>query len=357
MAQQKPFILALTDGKAGHETQTQGIVQLLNQQQEYQVEWVQLNLPKKWLYRVLKLLIKFSINTEWLRYFFDTQTLRALEQKQVTYIVSAGGNTLLANLLLKQHLHKDQSVKNLVASSLRGIRANLFDVVFTTHEQQAVLPHYFYYPIAPNKMSALPLTREQAREHLSIQNAEQTIAVLIGADTKTVKIGEVAQWVTVLQRIRQQYPTARLLLTTSRRTSVTFEKELQKLAEQYGIFQLHDQLTWVAQGQSCDIKDYIKAADWVLVSPDSTSMVAEAVMSGSKLVVAYDELGFQDGHIEAQLRFLAKQHWLYLLNLRQYYNFPEILEELQVQNHTKEITRKLKNIFVHISDSAGLKNK
>ena len=40
-------------------------------------------------------------------------------------------------------------------------------------------------------MSALPLTREQAREHLSIQNAEQTIAVLIGADTKTVKL---ARW-------------------------------------------------------------------------------------------------------------------------------------------------------------------
>ena len=29
-----------------YETQTQGIVQLLNQQQDYQVEWVQLNLPK-----------------------------------------------------------------------------------------------------------------------------------------------------------------------------------------------------------------------------------------------------------------------------------------------------------------------
>ena len=71
---------------------------------------------------------------------------------------------------------------------ITGIRADLFDVVFTIHEQQAVLPHYFYYPIAPNKMSALPLTRERAREHLGIQNAEQTIAILIGADTKTVKL-------------------------------------------------------------------------------------------------------------------------------------------------------------------------
>ena len=48
MTQQKDFILALTDGKPGHETQTQGMVQLLNQQKNYQVEWIQLNLPKKW---------------------------------------------------------------------------------------------------------------------------------------------------------------------------------------------------------------------------------------------------------------------------------------------------------------------
>lgn len=240
---------------------------------------------------------------------------------------------------------KDQPVKNLVASSLRGIRADLFDVVFTIHEQQAVLPHYFYYPIAPNKMSALPLTRERAREHLGIQNAEQTIAILIGADTKTVKIGEAAQWATVLQQVRKQYPTARLLLTTSRRTPITFEKELQQLAEQYGIFQPHDQLTWVAQGQNCDIKDYIKAADWILTSPDSTSMVAEVVMSGSKLLVLYDEQSMQDEQIKHQLKFLAQQHWLYLLTVSDSYQISQVVQELEMQDHTSEITRKLNRVL------------
>ena len=101
----------MTDGKAGHETQTQGIVQLLNQQQDYQVEWVQLNLPKKWLYRVLKLLIKFSINTEWLRYFLDSPNLKCIRAETGCLYCIGRGNTLLANLLLKQHLLKDQPVK------------------------------------------------------------------------------------------------------------------------------------------------------------------------------------------------------------------------------------------------------
>lgn len=345
MTQQKDFILALTDGKPGHETQTQGMVQLLNQQKNYQVEWIQLNLPKKWLYRVLKFLSNFSINTYWLCYFLDMKTIKSLEQKQVAYIVSAGGNTLLANLLLKRHLRNNQAIKNLVASSLRGIRADLFDVIFTIDEQQAFLPHYFYYPIAPNKMSALSLTREQARDHLGISSSEQTITILIGADTKTVKIGEAAQWAIVLQQIRQQYPTARLLLTTSRRTSVTFEKELQELTEQCDIFQSNDLLTWVAQGQSCDIKDYIKAADWILASPDSTSMVAEVIMSGSKLLVLYDEVAVQDVAIKQQLNSLAQQHWLYLLNFLDAYQIGEAVQKLKAEDHTGEMTRKLNNIL------------
>lgn len=345
MTQQKDFILALTDGKPGHETQTQGMVQLLNQQKNYQVEWIQLNLPKKWLYRVLKFLSNFSINTHWLCYFLDMKTIKSLEQKQVAYIVSAGGNTLLANLLLKQHLRNNQAIKNLVASSLRGIRADLFDVVFTIHDQQATLPHYFYYPVAPNKMCALPLTRDQAREHLGIHSAELVIAVLIGANTKTVKIGDAVQWTTVLQQIRLQYPTARLLVTTSRRTSVNFEKELQELTEQYDIFQANDLLTWVAQGQSCDIKDYIKAADWILASPDSTSMVAEVIMSGSKLLVLYDEVAVQDVAIKQQLNSLAQKRWLYLLNFLDAHQIVEVVQKLKVQDHTGEMTRKLNNIL------------
>ena len=114
------------------------------------------------MYRVLKLLIKFSINTEWLRYFLDSQTLSALEQKQVAYIVSAGKHSTCQSTAQTTFAQRSACKKS-GRKFITGIRADLFDVVFTIHEQQAVLPHYFYYPIAPNKMSALPLTRERAR--------------------------------------------------------------------------------------------------------------------------------------------------------------------------------------------------
>lgn len=345
MQNSKPTILALTDGKAGHETQTQGIVQLLNQQQQYQVEWLKLKFPSKWQYRILKWLMKFSANTAWLNAFLTAEQLDHLKHKNVAYIVSAGGNTLLANALLKLELSKTQTVKNIVASSLRGIEAHYFDVVFTIHPLQENLDHYLYYPIAPNKMCALPLTKEQARINLGISYLDQVITILIGADTKTVSIGTVEEWGAVLQKVRSEYPEARLLLTTSRRTSIEFEHALANYCTQHNLVRSSDQMTWVAQGQQCDIKNYILAADWVLSSADSTSMVAEVVMSGQPLVVFYNQNGMQDADIQRQLKFMEEQEWIALFDQVNSQYFSQIIKKLKNQNHTKSILFQLDRVL------------
>lgn len=341
MPNDQPLILALTDGKAGHETQTQGIVQLLNQQQTYQVEWIRLKLPSKWQYRILKWLMKFSPNTAWLTAFLSREQLVNIKQKNVVYIISAGGNTLLPNALLKLELSKTQAVKNIVASSLRGIKSHYFDVVFTIHAEQENLEHYLYYPIAPNKMCALALTQIQARTKLGIQSSAQVITVLIGADTKTVSIGSVEEWGVVLQKIRLEYPAAHILLTTSRRTSLEFEHSLVEFCHAHDIFQDKDQMTWVAQGQKCDIKDYILAADWVLSSADSTSMMAEVVMSGQPLVIFSDASKMHDATIQQQLQFLEKQKWITCYDLSNSFQFKQALQFLDPKNHSKAIANEL----------------
>ena len=339
---QQPIILALTDGKAGHETQTQGIVQLLNQQQQYQVEWLKLNLPSKWQYRWLKWLMKFQLNTAWLAAFLTKEQLLSLKQKQVAYIVSAGGNTLIANALLKKELSKSNSVQNIVASSLRGIKPEFFDVVFTIHASQENLAHYLYYPIAPNKMCALSLTKMQAKTNLGLPHLDQVITVLIGADTKTVGIGSVDEWGAILQKVRSEFPEAHLLLTTSRRTSIEFEQALASYCKQNNLVRHSDRLTWVAQGQQCDIKDYILAADWVLSSVDSTSMVAEVVMSGQPLIVFSDASKMHDEVIQQQLSFLERQKWISSYDLSNTVQFKQALQFLEPENHSEAIENELK---------------
>ncbi|WP_151777269.1 ELM1/GtrOC1 family putative glycosyltransferase [Acinetobacter brisouii] len=342
---QPPIILALTDGKAGHETQTQGIVQLLNQQQAYRVEWIQLTLPSKWVYYLLKWKLKFSCSTAWLSHFISRQQLEKIKQQNVAYIVSAGGNTLLANLLLKQELLKSALVKNIVASSLRGIAAHYFDVVFTIHASQENLERYLYYPIAPNKMSALALTKAQARSHLGLDDADQVITVLIGADTKTVGIGSATSWGVMLSKIREDYPHAKILCSTSRRTPVVFEQELAQYAQQKGIFTADDQITWVAQGQQCDIKNYICAADWVLCSPDSTSMVAEVLMSNRPLLVFLNKSRIYDVDIFKQLKFLAEEKLIAFYDSLEQGNIHEMIQKLEPKQHSQIIDRELQKII------------
>ncbi len=335
MLENKSVILALTDGKAGHETQTQGLAQVLNQSNVYVVEWLDIRLPSKWHYKFLRFLIKYSRNTSWLKYFFNQQQLNQISKQSVKYIVSSGGNTLVANVLLKAYLSKQQLVQNIVASSLRGVPACFFDAVFTIHAEQKDLTHYVYYPIAPNKMTANPLTQAQAREHLGILKSDTVICILIGSDTKTVKIGSASKWGKILLTVRKQYPDARILLTTSRRTSVAFEKELKEFISQHQLFSALDKSIWISQGMCCDVRDFIKAADWALVSSDSTSMIAEVIMAEKKLLVVSAE-EMLDSAVQLQLKYLQEQKQLMLCDLGQINKVSVLLQGIQVQAHSKK---------------------
>ncbi|HFG6798840.1 TPA: ELM1/GtrOC1 family putative glycosyltransferase [Acinetobacter baumannii] len=337
-------IIALTDSKAGHETQTHGIIQLLNQNQTYKVEWIRLGQPNKWLYRLLRWLLNFRVQPHWLRYFISADILQHLSDLPVAYIISSGGNTLIANVLLKKYfLEKNQNVKNIVASSLRGIAPNHFDVVFTVHEQQASLEHYLYYPIAPNKMTATSLTQAQARENLAISPDEQVITVLIGADSKNVHIGSARKWAETLLQVRNQFPKARILLTTSRRTTIEFERELHKLGQQLNVFQKQDQMTWIAQGQACDIKNYIKAADWVLCSQDSTSMMAEIIMAQKPLAIMYHQCEMKDILIENQLSMLEHMGWLNRVDENTITQIENYLDRYSIVDHVGHLGAALRN--------------
>jgi mitochondrial fission protein ELM1 len=225
-----------------------------------------------------------------------------------------------------------------VASSLRGIPATYFDVVFTIHQQQDH-PPYLYYPIAPNKMTANRLTQSQAREHLGIQQAQQVISILIGASTKHVGIGTTEHWSMIIQKIKKQLPQAQLLITTSRRSSLQFEESLKTQLQK--VLSARDQLICVVHGQNCDVKDFIQAADWVMVSADSTSMVAEVLMAEKKLLVA--QLGkINDVRIREQLNDLEHQHWLKKINIEDDFNdINQYLNSINPLAHSKHLQIKL----------------
>ena len=141
------MILALTDGKAGHETQTKGIVTLLNNGNQYEVQWLKIYKVSKLTKHILKAFLAI-VSPKWaLGFYLDTVQLQALQSDNIL-LVSAGGETLLPNVLLKKYFRQQgKATKNVVATSLRGIPACYFDAVFTIDDKYKNQKPFIYYTL------------------------------------------------------------------------------------------------------------------------------------------------------------------------------------------------------------------
>ncbi|MCH4243109.1 ELM1/GtrOC1 family putative glycosyltransferase [Acinetobacter gerneri] len=287
-------IIILTDGRSGHETQSLGITTILNKDQVFDVKFIKI----KEISKFKKIIFKFALNLfpkEWLLgQLFDVEQFGHLDIDQIAYIVSAGGDTLLPNAVLKSYLVSvGVHVKNVIATSLRGMPESAFDVVFTIDKTKLEKKPYIYYPIAPNKLLSFDLATDEklARERLGLDQNIGVWCVLIGANSHDVSIGSVEEWIIMLEKLAQQFAADIFYVSTSRRTPKNFEQSLKNVLKQYK--NIH--LILVGEGDKTPIKDLMYAANMLICSPDSTSMVSESLMLGKPLFIAkFDSTDMND---------------------------------------------------------------
>lgn len=280
----KPIILILTDGRPGHETQSIGIAKILNYDQSYEIHFLKIRQPSKFFKQICKKAYSWLPKFWMLKHFISDEQVQYLSTEQnVQYIVSAGGDTLLPNALLKTVLSKKYSnLKNLIATSLRGMPESAYDVVFTIDQAKENQKPYVFYPIAPNKMITFDLeqSKKSARNNLLVSDDQCCITILIGADTKEVKIGLSDEWVDFISNLSITYPNYIFYISTSRRTLEDFEKKLTLNLSYENI-----KLVLFSDKELVPIQEMIYAADVVICSPDSTSMVSESIISRKKVIV------------------------------------------------------------------------
>ncbi len=332
----KPYIVALTDGKGGHETQTKGMITLLNAKGQYEVKWLTVKKVSK-LHKWLLQTFFPVLSPQWALGLYLENGVE-WQKLSCAYIVSAGGETLLPNALLKKYFHQqEQAVKNVIATSLRGMPASYFDAVFTIDEKYENQKPFIYYPIAPNKQLTFQLEHrvQQAKENLNL-TGQKVLSILIGADTKTSKIGTSSEWSDWIQQLAQAYPDWKILLSTSRRTTKAFEQDLKNgLA---GNPQLT--LTLVNHGQQCDIADYIYAADLLICSPESTSMISEALVSEKKVWIPLFASSALDVELQAYLQQFEQRKWLKQdVNPKGKTDLAEVMKNISPKDHVKVLTK------------------
>ena len=335
------MILALTDGKAGHETQTKGIVTLLNNGNQYEVQWLKIYKVSKLTKHILKAFLAI-VSPKWaLGFYLDTVQLQVL-QSDCALLVSAGGETLLPNALLKKYFQQQgKATKNVIATSLRGIPACYFDAVFTIDDKYKNQKPFIYYPIAPNKQLTFQLEHrvQQAKQNLDCME-QKALIILIGADTKTSKIGTSSEWIEWIKYLALNYPDWKILISTSRRTPEAFEKDLQQA------FTRNPQiaLTLVNHGQQCDIADYIYAADLIICSPESTSMISEALVSEKKVLIPVFKSSVFDKELENYLAKFEQERWLSKVYIDKMADLIGVVEKITPQKHRMNLLDQFKNI-------------
>lgn len=289
MEEVKPLtVWLLSDGAPGHLSQSRGIVDALATRREVEVVTVDLKVRSTLWKRLGRLALPHIRDAAgWLQRIYGAPPPPGRPE----LIVSSGANTLLANALLAR-LHR---VANVYSGTLKGYDPAAFDRVFTVVPLDVACNHVLPLPPVPGELARpLPLPPEGGKH----------IAVLVGGDGAGYVFNE-ADWrafgaglATLARR-----EGARLLLTTSRRTGAAAEAWLR---DSLPAERIADAVWW-SQAPRKVMRDFLGAAQAIVVTEDSLSMVAESLYSGRPVVSVSPALAQPNANDGAALQAYAQR--------------------------------------------------
>jgi hypothetical protein len=284
----KPAIrfLILSDNKPGHVANSMGVFKAIQTlvPTEHVVMHVRLRLkfiryPLRWILNRPPLLRRLSAGAQrWLmRLAYSINEPQHLDPTQpFDWIISSGGDTSYLNVWLAQR----HGLKNMFCGSLRGLNTSGFTVYFSLGPA-AVQGNNIRVPFLPLTDRARII--EQGQQFRTAHGLEhQTVwCVLIGGDGAgyhydRASLEQLAHGLLALARDYQ----AKLLVTTSRRTGLKFERVLQSIFKDcpsvaYATYFNHRPEKVVAS--------FLGAADVVFCTADSGSMITEAMTAGKPI--------------------------------------------------------------------------
>lgn len=251
----------LSDGAPGHLSQSRGIVDALATRRAVAITTIELKVRSTLWKRLGRLTLPHIRDAAaWFRRIYDI----APPLGRPALIVSSGANTLLANALLAR-LHR---VPNVYSGTLKGYDPAAFDCVFSVVPLGVACNHVLPLP---------PVPGELARPLPAAPDDERLIAVLVGGDGAGYAFKD-EDWRAFAAGIATlaRRENARLLLTTSRRTGAAAET----LLREHLPTELIADAVWWSQVPRKVMRDFLTAAQAIVVTEDSLSMVAESLYSG-----------------------------------------------------------------------------
>jgi len=293
--------LLLSDGKPGHYHQAEGVIAAISRLRP--VDTVRLQVRRRWVVptRTLHQLINAGVRPEivlWLGYGLRPKALPSAD-----LVVSAGGETLAANAATARLL----GAGNVFCGRLRRLAPEHVRVVIVALARFADLPNHLV-SMPPSPLDASSKRRADAAVRFGSGNPPRVIGALIGGNSGTLRYTD-GDWMrlTAFMRDLHRRHGVHWFATTSRRSGRFIGDALSAMAGEADspLIRFIDYRT-AGPGALAEI---FAAADAVVCTEDSTTMISEAVGAQLPVVtVSPDTSRLEKRELEYRA-FLAHQGW------------------------------------------------
>lgn len=349
-------ILILSDGKPGHVKQSLSLAEQLKtistqhgrSGMEYPSSILEVKFKSAFHRRLFPWFAFFWIpfaqgRLSALRFFFEAQTARKLEEASADFIISAGSGLVPLNL----GLAKDSRAKSLVLMR-PGFPFNFwrFDLAVVPAHDTGVIPEEsFRTLLTPSSMEPDALKRDADKLAVNLRDRSKIqYSIFLGGDTRRFKMGlkDIQIFMQGLERAAGDF-----LITTSRRTSAEVENYLKqeiapKKSCQMLVIANEDKRPEVAGGM-------MALAPVLIVTEDSISMISEALRTGKKvLVLCFDSKTLPTKHRRFR-EILARESAIVTAKPENFYEQLRKLESLvpndRIKAESAALTERLQKIL------------
>ncbi|GAB5387319.1 MAG: hypothetical protein Alpg2KO_02870 [Alphaproteobacteria bacterium] len=221
-------------------------------------------------------------------------------------ILSAGGRTGLANIALA----RKWGCPNAYFSSLRGLPASGFSACFTILAEQATAANIHLLPISSSHVTAQAIDEygQSLRQTLDIEDPSPVWTILLGGDAPGYRYLK-QDWQAMANGLSaaSQKAGAKLLITGSRRTPQMAIDMLERVLPKDCILRTQ----WEPSKQPLDrLEAYLGAADQVIVTDDSTSMISDSLLTRKPVTSLYPAIAGNALDRDQKIRqgFVASGH-------------------------------------------------
>jgi mitochondrial fission protein ELM1 len=276
-------ILALLDGKPGHEKQTKGVLNALASITPVRIEYR--NVPAPTL---------FSKMGEWLHYFYHDRFGGRIGRKDsnrtgsVDFIIGTGTQTHIMMLLEK----KERGAKVLTCMSPSPFLINKFDLCFVPqHDNLAPMKNIFFTQGPPNTS---PYSEEKDN---------QRGLILVGGIDRKSHVWKSDETLDQIRTILDRDPSKAWTVGTSPRTPEGMNHLLEDLAgnrSRVDFFRPKDTSSgW--------IEEQYKKNGFVWVTADSISMIYEPITAGCQVGILPVEWKRKDSKFHRSIAYVLSQ--------------------------------------------------